>query len=221
MKPYCFIAQPFDGDVFDRRYEEIIVPSVRNCGLEPYRVDCDSSVVVPVKSMEEYIAKASLFIADITLDNPNVWYELGYAIALNKEVIMVCSDERSGNLPFDVQHRNVLLYRTKSYSDFTRYQASLESAISARLGDLSRQENTDLLTPEEFLVLKFIGRDQMTTFAITPEEKILQAHMDSNMVRDCLKALVYKHCLEYNYATDSGNGYYHITAHGETKLRNK
>lgn len=221
MKPYCFIAQPFDGGAFDQRYEEIIVPAVKNCGLEPYRVDYDSAVVVPVKSMEEYIANATFCIADITLDNPNVWYELGYALALNKEVIMVCEEGRKDRIPFDVRHRNVLIYKTNSYSDFVKYQLSLEAAIKARLGNDLNDSEQNMMTPEEMLVLKFVGRDQMTTFAITPEEKILRAHMDSNMVRDCLKALVYKRCLEYSYATDSGNGYYHITIRGESMLRNK
>ena len=52
-----------------------------------------------------------LIFASRTLrtDNPNVWYELGYAFATDRPVIMVCDDDRDGRLPFDIQHRAVIL----------------------------------------------------------------------------------------------------------------
>lgn len=53
--------------------------------------------------IEEKIKAAAICIADITLDNPNVWYEVGYAMASNKTIILICSDERVGNYPFDIR----------------------------------------------------------------------------------------------------------------------
>ncbi len=38
----------------------------------------------------------------------NAMFELGYAIACQKEVILVCSDERKEEFPFDVRHRNII-----------------------------------------------------------------------------------------------------------------
>ncbi|MBU0719064.1 MAG: hypothetical protein KJ749_12505 [Planctomycetes bacterium] len=41
----CFVIQPFDdGGEFDKRYEDVFLPAIRDAGLEPYRVDRDPSV---------------------------------------------------------------------------------------------------------------------------------------------------------------------------------
>lgn len=218
MKDYCFVAQPFDRDMFDERYTDIIEPVVISCGLECYRVDRDSSVDIPVNSMEERIAKASLVIAEITEDNPNVWYELGYAFALGKPVVMVCSDERKPPYPFDIQHKSILAYRTRSPKDYERYKEELRNAIRARYQGAALGASHEALTDEEMLILKFIARDQKNIHAITPEEKILRSRMDRDMVLDCLRVLTNGGYLEYIYSTDGQDSYYHVTEKAEKLL---
>ena len=110
----CFIIQPFDhGEVFDKRYDDILVPAITEGGLNAYRVDRDPSANILIENIEEGIRDASICLADITIDNPNVWYELGFAFASKKDVILICSEERSV-FPFDVQHRRIITYRTGS-----------------------------------------------------------------------------------------------------------
>ncbi|MFZ3591327.1 hypothetical protein ACOI1C_19380, partial [Bacillus sp. DJP31] len=105
-RDYCFVMQPFDKGRFDKRYEEVFAPAIRSCDLEPYRVDRDPGVVIPIDDIEKGIRNSRICLAEITLDNPNVWFELGYAIACGKDVILVCSTERNRNnpFPFDVRH---------------------------------------------------------------------------------------------------------------------
>jgi hypothetical protein len=99
----CFVIQPFDdGGKFDKCYKDIFGPAIREAGLEPYRVDNDPGVSVPIDEIENGIRKAVVCLADITLDNPNVWFELGYALASEKPVCMVCSEARTFRYPFDV-----------------------------------------------------------------------------------------------------------------------
>jgi len=218
VRDYCFVAQPFDKDKFDDRYNDIIEPVVVSCGMECYRVDRDSSVDIPVNSMEDRIAKASLVIAEITEDNPNVWYELGYAFALGKSVIMVCSDERKPPYPFDIQHKSILSYRTKSPKDYERYKEDLRNAICARFRSDTSIDCHETLSDEEMLILRFIARDQKNVHAITPEEKILRSRMDKDMVLDCLRVLTNGGYLEYIYSTDSQDSYYHVTEKAEILL---
>ncbi len=116
----CFIIQPFDSGKFDQRFDEIFKPALKRAGLEPYRVDQDPGVEIPIKAIEEKIVGADICLADISTDNPNVWYELGYAFASKRPVIMVCSDERGAGFPFDIQHRTVILYKSDSPSDFEK-----------------------------------------------------------------------------------------------------
>lgn len=86
----CFVIQPFDRALFDKRYAEVFAPAISDAGLEPYRVDQDPSSSVPIQDIEAGIRGAVLCFAEITTDNPNVWFELGYAIAAGKSVVLAC-----------------------------------------------------------------------------------------------------------------------------------
>lgn len=127
----CFVIQPFDKDKFDQRYTDIFKPAIENALLQPYRIDKDLSTRIPIEDIEKEIADSVLCFADITMDNPNVWYELGYAFACGKDVVMVCSDERQGKFPFDIQHRHILSYKTRSTSDFKSLEESITNKIKA------------------------------------------------------------------------------------------
>lgn len=117
--PTCFVIQPFDaGGKFDKRFNDTYKQAIEDAGLEPYRVDQDPGVEVPIDTIEKGIREATICLADITTDNPNVWYELGYAFAMDRSVIMVCGEERVGRLPFDIQHRTVIKYTSESKGDF-------------------------------------------------------------------------------------------------------
>ena len=124
----CFVIQPFDSGTFDKRFDEIYEPALKEAGLKAYRVDRDPSVEVTIDSIEDQIRNAHICLADITTDNPNVWYELGYAFASGRSVILVCADSRTKKYPFDIQHRPVISYGTGSPSDFD----DLLSKITAR-----------------------------------------------------------------------------------------
>ena len=142
--PKCFVIQPFDGERFDKRYEDVFAPAIRSAGLEPYRVDRDPGTSVLIDDIEQGIETSHACLAEISMDNPNVWYELGYAIASKREVVLVCSDERDKPFPFDVQHRAVIKYSTQSLSDFEEVRSKIAERLEAVL---SKRENlTQLAT---------------------------------------------------------------------------
>ena len=127
----CFVIQPFDRDKFDKRYNDVFEPAIKAAGLEPYRVDKDPSVRIPIDDIHEGIKQSKICFAEITTDNPNVWYELGFAFASGKDVVMVCSEERKEKFPFDIQHKHILNYKTSSSSDFESLKGSITEKITA------------------------------------------------------------------------------------------
>jgi hypothetical protein len=127
----CFVIQPFDKDKFDKRFEDIFKPAIEKAGYDAYRIDKDLSVRIPIDDIEKNISESQICFAEITSDNPNVWYELGFAFACDKDVIMVCSDERTGKFPFDIQHRHVITYKTSSKSDFETLEDIITRKINA------------------------------------------------------------------------------------------
>ena len=137
--PTCFVIQPFDSGKFDKRFDDVYKPAIEAAGLEAYRVDKDPGVSVPIDAIEDGIRAASVCLADITADNPNVWYELGYAFASGRPVLMVCSEERTGKkYPFDIQHRIIISYHADSSSDFE----SLKPKLTARLKAILQKSDT-------------------------------------------------------------------------------
>lgn len=220
MKEYCFVIQPYDGGDFDNRYDDIIKPALESCGMEAYRVDRDPYVEIAVSVIEERIRDAVLVIAEISMDNPNVWFELGYAMALEKPVIMLCDNTyRNGRLPFDISHRNVLVYRSGSMRDFNDCLEKLKERIAAKLKKVKLTIQDETATAEERLILKALSRDQKTAEAMTPEEKISIKDMTDEIMLDCLKNLTDKGFLEYRYSTTGGNGFYQVTDKGNRFLK--
>ena len=128
--PTCFVIQPFNSK-FDKRYRDVYKPALEKAGLDPYRVDQDPSTEGVMNSIEQQIRDATICLADITTDNPNVWYELGYAFAARRSVVMVCSSEREGKLPFDIQHQTVIKYAPESESDFVKLGEEISTRAKA------------------------------------------------------------------------------------------
>jgi nucleoside 2-deoxyribosyltransferase len=143
----CFVMQPFDASIFDKRYDDVFAPAIRAAGLEPYRVDQDPKVNIPIEDIQTGIRNADICLAEITTDNPNVWFELGYAIASQKEVVLVCSDERNSKFPFDVQHRNITKYRTESTRDFNQLREKITERLKAIIGKMEAIGNVANLSP--------------------------------------------------------------------------
>jgi hypothetical protein len=145
MTSYCFVIQPFDGGKFDRRYKEVFAPAIESAGLEPYRVDQDPNVRIPIDQIMEGIERSALCLADITLDNPNVWFEVGYALAAGKDICLVCASSRSERYPFDVQHRKIIRYDSDSPSDFESLRNSISESLKA---SVKRKENLTAISSQ-------------------------------------------------------------------------
>lgn len=152
--PACFVIQPFDtGGKFDKRFDDIYKPALEQAGLEPYRVDRDPRVEVPIDSIAEHIRRATICLADITTNNANVWYELGFALATGRSVIMVCSDERGARLPFDIQHRTVIRYSRDSSSDFEDLRQEITKRAKAVVNQNAAKQiiEAEQVAPQEGL----------------------------------------------------------------------
>jgi hypothetical protein len=133
-KPMAFVIQSFDGGKFDRRYVETIRPGITKGGAEPQRADEILGVQPIIQKIEDAIKSADICIAEVSRDNPNVWLELGYALALNKPTVILCDRQLRERLPFDVQHRPVIFYSTESKSGYDE----LESKVVAEVKNLRK-----------------------------------------------------------------------------------
>lgn len=61
-----------------------------------------------IQDISKHINESKFIIADISPINANVFYEVGYAHALNKPTILIA--EKDTRLPFDVSSFRTLFY---------------------------------------------------------------------------------------------------------------
>lgn len=104
----CFVMMPFAGHL-GSYYNAIYEPAITKAGLRPVRADDD--IFGTGKIIDQVwrgIVDAKVLVAELTSRNPNVFYELGLAHALQKPVVLVSSREE--DVPFDLQHIRVIYY---------------------------------------------------------------------------------------------------------------
>lgn len=180
----CFVIQPFDKGPFDARYDQVYEPAIRTARLDPYRVDRDPNATIPIDEIASQIRGAAVCFADISEDNPNVWFELGLAIASAREVVLVSSEKRE-RFPFDVQHRHVIRYKTDSPKDFSTLQAEIAERLVAAvrrqrgretIQDISPVKSTEGLTAHEQVMLVLAAQRMYT-----PDEAVAAYAIRSDM----------------------------------------
>jgi len=106
-KQSCFIAMPFDRK-YDALYD-VIKSCVEDHDYQCVRLDKEVFTKSIVEKMFDEIRKCKLVIFVSTGKNPNAFYECGFAIALNKEVVTITDFYK--NLPFDIRDRNAIEYK--------------------------------------------------------------------------------------------------------------
>ena len=118
MKPHAFVAMPFGlkpgGDGvpidFNRIYAELLRPALQDAGCEVFRADDEQRAGDIRTDLFQELLVADLVVADLTLDNPNVWYELGVRHALRARGVLLVQGPRAAQ-PFDTYTERKLHYR--------------------------------------------------------------------------------------------------------------
>ena len=101
--PFAFVIMPFSDEVVEQSlFADVIRPILKRAyNLNCYRSDDDKRSIKVDNKIYTMIRRSKVVIADITGNNPNVFYELGISHALNKNVIII-SKKAESDYPFDV-----------------------------------------------------------------------------------------------------------------------
>lgn len=118
-KDECFIVMPFGNKPFpdasghsydfDKVYRVVIQRAVREAGMMPIRADERLTSALIHTEMFLDLRDRSVVLVDLSLDNPNVFYELGVRHVMSSSgTVLMC---RKGSvLPFDIKLSRVLFY---------------------------------------------------------------------------------------------------------------
>ncbi len=134
-QPVAFVVMQFT-DEFNSLYREVIKPVCEHFGYRVVRADEFHTSTMIVDDIIRSLRDSSVVIADITPDNPNVFYEVGYAHALGTPTILL-SDRSRSRLPFDVSG-----LRTIFYSNTIAGKRDVEEALTRHLTTLGDRWNS-------------------------------------------------------------------------------
>lgn len=104
---HCFVLLPL-REPFTLIYRYLVVPAVEQLDLTCQHAGEIFGPGFIVSDVRYLIQEAKVVIAELTGRNPNVFYELGIAHALNKPVVQLT--QNIDDVPFDIRHLRTLEY---------------------------------------------------------------------------------------------------------------
>ena len=129
-RPKAFVVMQFE-ETYDNLYREVIRPVCEKSGFQVERAD---DVFRPGTILQDIISglrDSDVVIAEVSPSNPNVFYELGYAHALDKPTVLLA--RRGGDLPFDIRS-----YRVIFYDDTIGGKPQVETTLDKHLANIKR-----------------------------------------------------------------------------------
>lgn len=177
----CLILMPF-GETWSDTIFLYISEIVEKLGMTVQRADLVSGHII-MEDVWKLLNEATIVIADITSNNPNVFYELGIAHTLGKNVILL--SQSSDHMPFDISSFRKIIYRVDENSlkllgnQLPNYiQPLLEShptgnplldevLVCTKKWEAEKYEYGNLLSPKSLQIVKdFLKPEAMTAKAL-------------------------------------------------------
>lgn len=128
--PKAFVVMKFE-ETYDDLYREVIRPVCEKSGFQVQRADDVFRPGIILQDIINGLLDSDLVIAEVTPPNPNVFYELGYAHALDKPTVLLA--RRGGELPFDISG-----YRVIFYDDTIGGKPQVETTLDRHLANIKR-----------------------------------------------------------------------------------
>ena len=121
QKGYLFVIMPINGDPLLEDTFDAIKTVSEKLNLNAERIDDIPSKIISEKILSS-IRIAEFIVADVTLERPNCYYEVGYAHALGKNTILIAKE--GTEVHFDIKGHQILFYKNA-----VRLKELLESHI--------------------------------------------------------------------------------------------
>ncbi|HWM54630.1 MAG TPA: TRAFs-binding domain-containing protein [Solirubrobacterales bacterium] len=152
FRKLLFVAMPFGSKPdptqrfeidFDDIYERCIKPAAEGADLDVIRADEETIGGIIHKPMYERLLLSEVVVADLTLANANVFYELGIRHAARPRSTILIFAKKS-RLPFDVSPIRALPYELDDAGDLgVEVAEMLRGTLAERLEEAKESETVD------------------------------------------------------------------------------
>jgi len=121
---YSFFICPLDDEEINDNYEYVIKPCVMKYGIEIQRADEITTTDTITSEIIEAINKSRFLIADLTFERPNCYYEVGYAHALGKPIVILAKEKTE-------RHFDISTYKWLYWKNYKDLKPKLEKEIKS------------------------------------------------------------------------------------------
>ena len=133
-RPLAFVVMQFNPPEYEELFNDVIVPVCDKMGLLAFRSSQTYYPGLLIADIQRQIRESRVVIAEITPVNPNVYYEVGYADAIGKPVILIADGGKLDQLPFDVR-----AFRTLFYENTIGGKSKVETTLTEFLKNIMSQ----------------------------------------------------------------------------------
>jgi len=136
---HVFVAIPFGSKReattnqeidFNSIYQELVKPALEGARFSVFRADEELRAGDIRTDLFQELLLADLVVADLSIDNPNIWYELGVRHALRARGVIQIQAVRQ-YMPFDVYADRTLRYHIKDGKPDPAFLESDRAALAA------------------------------------------------------------------------------------------
>lgn len=114
----AFVVMRFSNhDENDNAYLYGIKPALEDLKIKCIRADNQISSGQLLEKIEKSIQKSRFIIIKVDSDNLNVYFELGLAMGLNKDVLLISEEDSVLHLPSDLKNWECLTYSKGNYGE--------------------------------------------------------------------------------------------------------
>jgi len=132
-------SQAPDKVDFDRLWEAALRPAIEKAGYEPIRANEDIGALIIVEMIER-LAISDMVIADVSIPNGNVYYEVGIRHAAQRAGCMLTAADWAKPL-FDVAQMRHIRYPLPDESISNETAACIIELISAAIPDMAHGDS--------------------------------------------------------------------------------
>jgi len=174
LRQICFMVMPFGiKDTlappernapakinFNNLWEKAYAPVIRELGYDPVRADEDAGALI-IHEMIERLAISDLVLADLTIANANVYYEIGFRHAARETGCVLVSSDWATPL-FDVNQMRRITFPLPEGEITDETAAVIQEALRKGIPGLSKGK-----TPPYLIISKFpaeLTPDRAETF---------------------------------------------------------
>jgi hypothetical protein len=151
--PLCFMIMPYGrkatqvepssnapGEIdFNALWDKAFAPTIQSLGYDPVRADQDTGALI-ITQMVERLYFADLVLADMTIPNGNVYYEVGVRHAAKRTGCVLLAADWSKQL-FDVAQMRTIRYPLKEGNIEDATAKAVSDAIKGPIDALSQGDS--------------------------------------------------------------------------------